>query len=125
MVGNCRAIAEKLAPPTLCIADYSDIFSSVHSLLCQSGVTVKIETIRGADGTIIRLIGQLEAEYLPELKAQIEAGGCAVVLEMDEVTLVDLDVVRFLIDCQARGILLRGCSAYIREWIAREHENET
>jgi hypothetical protein len=88
-------------------------------------VTVKIETIRGADRTIMRLIGQLEAEYLPELKAQIGASGSRIILEMDEVMLVDLDVVRFLIDCEARGIELLGCSAYIREWIARERENES
>jgi hypothetical protein len=100
-------------------------FCAVRLLLCQYSVTVKIETIRGADGTIIKLIGQLEAEYLPELTAQIEAAGRAVVLEMDEVTLVDVDVVRFLIDSQGRGIQLRGCSAYIREWIAQERENRT
>jgi hypothetical protein len=41
---------------------------------------------------------------------------------MDGVTLVDVDAVRFLIDCEARGIQLRGCSAYIREWIIRERE---
>jgi len=46
-------------------------------------------------------------------------------LRMDEVTLVDVDVVRFLGACEAQGIQLRGCSAYIREWIAREQESGT
>jgi hypothetical protein len=49
----------------------------------------------------------------------------AAVLEMDQVTLVDLDVVRFLSACEAQGIELRRCSAYIRESIAREHERGT
>ena len=86
---------------------------------------MKIETVLGVHGTTIRLIGRLSAECLPLLRAHIDAGGSSVVLEMDEVTLVDMDVVRFLIDCQARGIELRDCSAYIREWIAREHESDT
>jgi Zn finger protein HypA/HybF involved in hydrogenase expression len=57
-------------------------------------------------------------EHLPLLTAQIDAAQGPIVLEMGEVTLVDIDVVRFLIDCQTRGIQLRGCSASIREWIA-------
>jgi anti-anti-sigma regulatory factor len=86
---------------------------------------LKIQKVEGDGNTIIRLIGRLRAECLPELQAQIEAGGRGIVLEMDEVTLVDVDVIRFLIDCQARDIQLRGCSAYIREWIAREQESGT
>ncbi len=86
---------------------------------------MKIETVVGADGTIIRLIGRLSVECLPLLQAQIEAAQAPIVQEMAEVTLVDIDVVRFLIDCQTRGIQLRGCSAYIREWIAREQKSGT
>jgi hypothetical protein len=88
-------------------------------------VIVKIETVEGPDGTTIRIVGRLSMEHLPLLKAQIDAAQDLIVLEMREVTLVDVDVVRFLIDCQARGIELRGCSAYIREWIAREQKNGT
>ncbi len=83
-------------------------------------MTARIEAIKGADGTTIRLIGQLDAEYISELKDQIEANGRVVVLEMHEVKLVDVDVVRFLIECELKGIELLGCPAYIREWIARE-----
>jgi hypothetical protein len=87
-------------------------------------VTVKFETIRGADRTIIRLIGRLEAECLPELKDQIEVGGDAIVLEMDEVMLVDREMVRFLVDCEARGMEIRGCPPYIREWMAQERQGD-
>jgi hypothetical protein len=93
-------------------------------LLNEPGVMLKIEIVRGLNCTTIRLIGRLEAECLPELKIQIEAGKNAIVLEMDEVMLVDLEVVQFLVDCQAEGIELRGCSTYIREWIARERDSK-
>jgi hypothetical protein len=36
------------------------------------------------------------------------------------VTLVDLDVVRFLGEQEMRGVEVRKCSLYIREWIQRE-----
>jgi anti-anti-sigma regulatory factor len=81
---------------------------------------LKIERVPRPDCVAIRPIGRLEGELLPELKAQIDAEKMRVVVEMDEVTIVDRDVVRFLVQCEARGIELRGCSTYIREWIARE-----
>ena len=87
-------------------------------------VTFKIETIQCADRVIIRLIGELDVTCLPELDAQIGSDTRITELEMDEVTLVDVDVVRFLIRCQARNIQLRGCSPYIREWMRREQESE-
>jgi hypothetical protein len=46
-----------------------------------------------------------------------EAG---IVLDLEEVTLVDVDVVRFLGMCEAKGVELVHCSNYIREWVFRE-----
>ena len=38
-------------------------------------------------------------------------------LDLDEVRLVDRESVRFLASCEARGIQLKNCPFYIREWI--------
>jgi ABC-type transporter Mla MlaB component len=70
--------------------------------------------------TTIRLSGQLRSEYLEELKAQIKNSVSKVVLNLDDVSLVDAEVVRFLGHCQAEGVTLLNCSPYIRNWIARE-----
>jgi hypothetical protein len=43
-----------------------------------------------------------------------------VVLDLEEVTLVDLEVVRFLGVCEADGAEITHCSPYIREWMVRE-----
>ena len=94
-------------------------------LAVSAQVVVKIEIVGGPNGTTIRLVGRLSMEHLPLLIAKIDAAQDLIILEMDEVTLVDTDVVRFLIDCQTRGIQLRGCSAYIRAWIAREQKSGT
>jgi hypothetical protein len=42
------------------------------------------------------------------------------VLDLEEVTLVDLDVVRFLGAREAEGVELVNCSPCIRDWIFRE-----
>jgi hypothetical protein len=42
---------------------------------------------------------------------------------MEHVTLVDVDGVRFLSDCESRGIELVHCPPYVREWIARERQS--
>jgi len=83
-------------------------------------MTLKIERYADEQHTALRLIGHLQAAYLEELQAQIEGNGPRTVLDLDQVTLVDVEVVRFLGGCEAKGIALLHCSPYIREWIARE-----
>lgn len=83
-------------------------------------MTLKIERYADGHHTTLRLIGYLQAEYLEELLAHIERNGPRMALDLDEVTLVDVEVVRFLGVCEAEGIALLHCSPYIREWIARE-----
>jgi hypothetical protein len=83
-------------------------------------VTLKIEKTFGQDRTTIRLIGRVQAESLVEVRMQLEGCGPTLALELDQVTLVDVDVVRFLNTCESQGVLLLDCSPYIREWMNRE-----
>jgi hypothetical protein len=47
--------------------------------------------------------------------------GCArKILDLGEITLVDLTAVRFLIGCEDEGIELVQCPPYVREWMLRE-----
>jgi hypothetical protein len=86
-------------------------------------VTLKIEKTVGEHCTIIKLMGRIRAEHLTELKAQITASVPRIVLELKEVSIVDVDAVRFLGNCESEGIQLLNCSAYTRESIARERES--
>jgi anti-anti-sigma regulatory factor len=81
-----------------------------------------LRIVRDSDGstTVIRLIGRMQSEHLDELQAQIAGNGPHVVLDLDEVVLVDVDVVRFFNACVSRRIVLLHCPLYIREWMARE-----
>ena len=69
-------------------------------------------------GRVANCSGQ--REHIEELKAQIKAGGTSVTLDLNEVSLVDLEVIRFLATCQAEGISLVHCSRYIQNWITKE-----
>jgi anti-anti-sigma regulatory factor len=87
-------------------------------------MTLRIERIPDGKHTTIRLIGRMCSEHLAELKSLIEDSTPAVVLDLDEITLVDVDAVNFLRKCQAEGMELRHCSPYICEWMDREHDRE-
>src|ERR1700722_17638430 len=81
---------------------------------------LRIEKITVGPTTTIRLIGRIRAELLEELSEQIKKSGPLVVLDLEEVSLVDVDAVRFLGARQSEGISLVHCSPYITDWIARE-----
>ena len=81
----------------------------------------KIEKLAEGNTTVLRLVGRINAEHLDELSKLIaDAEPRIVKLDLSEVTLVDVDVVRFLGDQEQRGVELGKCSPYIREWIQRE-----
>src|SRR6266568_8136420 len=83
-------------------------------------MTCKIERHTDGHHTTLRLIGHLHAVHLETLQAQLESNGPRTVLDLDEVTLVDVEVVRFLGRCEAAGIAVLHGPPSIREWISRE-----
>ena len=85
-------------------------------------MTLIVERISAGGKTIFLVSGRIGLEHLVELQAEIDGMGAGTVLDLEHVTLVDVEGVRFLSDCEFRGIELVRCSQYIREWIARERE---
>ena len=71
---------------------------------------------------VFTLSGRIKATRLAELEKllECEAGERSLVLDLKEVKLVDRDVVGFLASCEAKGVELTNCPAYIREWIEKE-----
>jgi anti-anti-sigma regulatory factor len=80
----------------------------------------RIENVSDREDVILRLSGRIDSEHLEELRRQIEHNRRRLVLDLAEVTLVNRDVVQFLGHCESKGIELRHCAPYIREWIQRE-----
>jgi anti-anti-sigma regulatory factor len=71
---------------------------------------------------VLRISGRIDAEQVGELQSCLSRHGPNVVLELDEVQLVDLAVVRFLARCQAEGMEVRNCARYIRKWMDQLQE---
>jgi hypothetical protein len=88
-------------------------------------MTFKIETIRSRNRMTVKISGRLQSENLAELKKQVGTDPARTVLDVSEVALVDLEVVRFLNACQDQGVEVANPSPYIREWMNRERNFES
>ena len=87
-------------------------------------MTLRIEKESDRHKPIIRLSGRLQSEHLDELGIRINGEQSPITLDLEGVTLVDIEVVRFLNACEKRGVELLHCSPYIREWMSRENAGE-
>ena len=75
---------------------------------------------RSSNGQVTYVLsGQIEEQDIAELEALVrsEAKGSQIVLDLKNLTLVGRDAIAFLDRCEANGITLKNCPAYIREWI--------
>jgi predicted metal-binding protein len=64
----------------------------------------------------------MEAEQVPELKELFDRDLRDIILDWRDVRLADRDAVRFLRGCEADGMKLENCPAYVREWMDREKD---
>ena len=83
---------------------------------------LKIQKDTGGCVTKLRLIGRIQSDQTVSIRSEMEGNCTSKILDLSEVTLVDLEVVRFLISCEDDGIELVECPAYIREWMLRERD---
>ena len=81
-----------------------------------------LRIVRSIDAgtTILTVSGRIGSEQLPELRRSVEEERSrAIVLDLVEVGLVNVEAVRFL-RCETQGVRIARCPAYVREWMARE-----
>ena len=75
---------------------------------------------RTANGEIVFTVsGRMDSESISELERVFgsEANGCHMTLDLKDLTLANQDAINFLERCEAGGITLKNCPAYVREWI--------
>ena len=85
---------------------------------------LRIERTNNGTSVSFRLSGRLEKAELAELDAQIQsvAKKDQIVLDLQDVTLVDLNAVNSLDRLEMDRIELINAPAYIRTWIESERE---
>lgn len=78
---------------------------------------------RSSNGEVVfSLSGRIQTDDLAELRRLfgLEEAGQGITLDLQDITLVDRDAVKFLAECQSESIRLKNCPGYIREWIEAE-----
>jgi hypothetical protein len=81
---------------------------------------LRIEKESDGHTTTLRLIGRIQSADICSIRAQMDDDSVHVLFDLGEVTLVNVEVIRFLSECEDRGIVLVHCPPYVREWILRE-----
>jgi hypothetical protein len=81
---------------------------------------LRIEKESAGHTTTLRLSGRIQSVNIGDIQAQMDDGHVRLFMHLGEVTLVDVEVVRFLSECEDGGIVLVHCPPYVREWILRE-----
>jgi len=85
-------------------------------------MTLRIERSTRQRFAVFTLSGRMEAEQVPELKELFDRDYRNIILDLRDVRLADRDAVRFLRGCEADGMKLENCPAYVREWMNREKD---
>jgi hypothetical protein len=77
---------------------------------------------KDSDGCITKLtlIGRIQSNQISVVQSAMNDVCARTILDLGQVTLVDLGVIRFLISWEDRGVELVQCPPYVREWILRE-----
>ncbi len=78
---------------------------------------------RTSNGQVVfALSGRMDEEHIAELETLIrsEANRRRIVLDLKHLTLAGKEAISFLERCEADGITLMNCAAYVREWITRQ-----
>ncbi|HKB89359.1 MAG TPA: hypothetical protein VKC60_02455 [Opitutaceae bacterium] len=70
------------------------------------------------------LIGRIEKQAIAELRRLFEGQTDyrQIVLDLKDVVVIDREVMRFFVGCEADGVRLEHCAPYIREWMQREKD---
>jgi len=84
----------------------------------------RIETAARGRFTVFILSGRIEAPAIAELKRLFECQTDLrdIVFDLKDVSVIDREVMCFFVRCEADGVKLENCAAYIREWMARERD---
>jgi hypothetical protein len=84
-------------------------------------MTFRIETAPRVSSTVFTLSGRLETQAIAELSRLFELQTKRdIVLDLKDVGVIDREVMRFFLGCEADGVKLENCPSYIREWMQSE-----
>ncbi|PYY16863.1 MAG: hypothetical protein DMG60_13585, partial [Acidobacteria bacterium] len=119
---QCLAYGLRVAPSFNQSRDGNNAATSSPTELNKRTMTLRIDRSLRHEIAVFTLSGHIRAEEVTELKALFDMDYRTIVLDLQEVRLADRDAVKFLRDCEADGMKLENCPAYVREWMDREND---
>jgi hypothetical protein len=87
-------------------------------------MTFRIDTAARGRFTVFTLCGRIEKHAIAELRRlfELQTDYHDIALDLKDVGVVDREVMRFFMSCEADGVKLENCTPYIREWMEREKD---
>ena len=83
-------------------------------------MTCKVVRLIDRDGFVQLFIsGHLQEVHINMIDNLLKKETDSVALDLGEVTLADREAVKFLASVDARGVGLRNCPEFIREWMSK------
>ena len=75
-----------------------------------------------SDGRVTRLLlsGRIQFDRIACIRSALRDACERTILNLSEVTLVDVAGIRFLIRCEQEGVELAECPLYVRRWMLCE-----
>jgi len=85
----------------------------------------RIERTVRPDATVFLVSGPMDATHALQLEALLQhEGEGRVLVDLQEITLVDRDAIRFLARMEASGLGLLSCPEYVRRSIAAANDEQ-
>jgi hypothetical protein len=87
-------------------------------------MTFRIETTERGRFTVFILSGRIETPAIAELRRlfELQRDRGSIVLDLKDVGVIDRDLIRFFVHCEANGVKFENCPSYICEWMEREKD---
>ena len=81
---------------------------------------------KDSEGCVIklRLSGRIQSDDIASIRSELGDRYAGKILELSQVTLMDLAAIQFLIRCEDEGIELSQPPSYVREWMIRERAQQ-
>ena len=73
---------------------------------------------------VLHVSGRIALEDVEVVRTALDEPR-VVAIELGEVVLITREAVTLLAQAEADGVALRGCPAYVREWITKERESSS
>lgn len=85
-------------------------------------MTCRIDRLLTDQGLVLHISGRITGDVMDVLRNALEDSD-VVAVELAQLDLIDREGVKLLAIHEAKGIELRNCPAYIREWVTSERSS--